>query len=80
MKKYLLYLIVLVIAHFLVNILLSLFNLDGFSLAQPNLLHYVLDLVIWGASWGVSLIVVSTVRDVVREKRGTKEEKVEQGG
>jgi len=49
MKKYLPYLIVLVIAHFLVNILLSLFNLDGFSLAQPNLLHYVLDLVIWGS-------------------------------
>lgn len=58
-------------AYLLLKILLSIFNMTGFSLASPRFLDLILELIFWSASWAVSGILYKTLRNA----RGSQVEK-----
>ncbi len=66
-------------AYFLSKILLSIFNLTGFRLDEPNLLALILELFFWAAAWAVSYIVYKTLRDGIKEKLEEKRAEQKEG-
>ncbi|NLJ80497.1 MAG: hypothetical protein GX335_05705 [Firmicutes bacterium] len=77
MVKVGLFLVVFFPAYLLSRILLGVFGLSGFNLAEPSLLRLALDLLFWLLSWAVSVIVYLTIRDGLREYQKKKKNEEE---
>jgi len=73
-KKFKLFLLNFSAAYLLANILLSVFNLPAFNLAEPSLSALLFDVGFRLLAWGVSVIVYVTLRDGIQEHRKKKKE------
>lgn len=74
MAKIKLFLLNFFAAYLLANILLSVFKLPAFNLAEPSFSALFFDLVFRLVSWAVSVIVYVTLRDGLRAYREKKKE------